>query len=921
MRYFTNAWVCIKILRQHGCKLPIQIWYLGPEELDERMEELVRPLGVECVDGRCVREQHPVRTLNGWELKPYAIIHSPFHEVLLLDSDNVPLKDPEFLFSTPQFKKTGAIFWPDYGRLDPHRSVWKVCGIRYRDEPEFESGQIVIDKRRCWNAMQLCMWYNEFSDFFYNHVHGDKETFHLAFRKLDQPYSMPDTPIHPLEATMCQHDFDGNRLFQHRNLDKWALFRENARIHDFQMEDDCLRHLAALRKHWDGVIKNKHRYSPEGKSKAELDAANDLTSAVYRYRRIAHDERAMHFCPNGLIGLGAAGCETYWNVEERPEGVTLLIASSTEITATLRRDVDGAWRGRWLVHERMPIEILRIDYEWQSPAPCAGQTINICAVVRHAWANGLHRALISDLSDFGLEIQEATLEEESASWTEQLSASDFGEAGFSGAILRSPNAKGDTKIAASMVIVFDIRRLTPALKCWLNTLQTVVCGSERLALWLTASNVNAPVTVLKRSPAITAGIATEAGGKEAGICRFGACFSDNEPEFMAETMAAFLRAFPNEQDVLLSLIAPQGEFQPTDSRIQFISGNIGDAAWTRWLSKLDCVVVRGSVCAIDYLEDQAVAHGISLVGPNTTLLGTLPAVDIRYPYHTLPVSSLPNCELTEESIVRSFRKMRLLLQQARDRGENAALVAATQRRKHRESYAWEIASRLGVQLNVKRPAQSHGKLTICAVIDSDIDQLDGSLVKLVNAVKTAVPEVLLYCPPESLSVVAGIAARSMPYARIVVGSEKMKPTEKIFAALSRGFAHSEHVLIARNNLQLTSYQAESLLAFLDSEHDESTWGITFIQDAEIDALHEQESIWLNPCGFAIKREQWFKTTNWGNFGRNDFSKACTEHLRLREMEIKVVSPRAPQESAVCSLEDRSTQQGSNCHTSKVLQII
>ena len=37
----------------------------------------------------------------------------------------------------------------------------------YRDEPEFESGQIVLDKKRCFSALSLAMWFNEYSDFWY----------------------------------------------------------------------------------------------------------------------------------------------------------------------------------------------------------------------------------------------------------------------------------------------------------------------------------------------------------------------------------------------------------------------------------------------------------------------------------------------------------------------------------------------------------------------------------------------------------------------------------------------------------------------------------------------------------------------------------------------------------------------------------
>jgi hypothetical protein len=170
---------------------------------------MVETLGVKCVDAEKIRQEHPVRTLNGWELKPYAILHCPFREVLYLDSDNVSLVNPDFLFGTAQYQETGAIFWPDFGRLKADRSIWHLTGVPYRDEPEFESGQIVVDKERCWKPMLLTMWMNEYSDFWYRHIHGDKETFHMAWRKLNQRYSMPERGIHRLPGTMCQHDFGG----------------------------------------------------------------------------------------------------------------------------------------------------------------------------------------------------------------------------------------------------------------------------------------------------------------------------------------------------------------------------------------------------------------------------------------------------------------------------------------------------------------------------------------------------------------------------------------------------------------------------------------------------------------------------------------------------------------------------------------
>ncbi|MFO1486845.1 MAG: glycosyltransferase family 9 protein [Verrucomicrobiota bacterium] len=256
LTYFTNAWVCIRLLRARGCNLPIQLWHLGRREMTREMIDLLEPLGVECRDAGRMRKQFPVRRLGGWELKSYAILHSRFREVLLLDADNAVVADPEYLFASREFAATGAIFWPDLPqRSHPQkRDIWRSCGLQIPREPEFESGQMVLDKARCWPALCLALWFNENSDFYYRHLHGDKETFHLAFRKLKQPYTLVRKPVRRLTGTMCQHDLAGRLLFQHRNTDKWNLFLHNETVRGFRFEHECRAAVAELQKLWPGNL-------------------------------------------------------------------------------------------------------------------------------------------------------------------------------------------------------------------------------------------------------------------------------------------------------------------------------------------------------------------------------------------------------------------------------------------------------------------------------------------------------------------------------------------------------------------------------------------------------------------------------------------------------------------------------------------
>ncbi|GMV96054.1 MAG: hypothetical protein AMXMBFR83_04230 [Phycisphaerae bacterium] len=361
MTYFTCAWVCINMLCRLGCSLPVELWHRGPGEMSDQMRGLVEPLGVTCVDALKVRKRHPARILNGWELKPYAIMHSRFEEVLYLDADNVPVVDPTFLFETPQYREAGAIFWPDFGRLEPDREAWALTGVEYRDEPEVESGQLLIGKARCWAPLSLAMWMNEHSDFWHQYIHGDKETFHLAWRKLGLPNAMPDRGIDALEGVMCQHDFDGRRIFQHRNMRKFVAGVPNPQTPGFLFERECIDYLAQLEEQWTELsdYRNLHRRA----TPAEQAIARELCSRRWLYRRVGHDQRTMSFEVDGSVGEGADECERTWSLTARPSLTYLLIRGGNGPTCLLTPVSPDHWSGRWTVHERMPIELIA-DGRW-----------------------------------------------------------------------------------------------------------------------------------------------------------------------------------------------------------------------------------------------------------------------------------------------------------------------------------------------------------------------------------------------------------------------------------------------------------------------------------------------------------------------------------------------------------------------------
>ena len=214
-RYLTSAWIGIKTARHFGAKLPVQLWHLGPEELLPSTAATFKPLDVELVDARALQKIYPHPRLNGWELKAYALLHCPWREVLFLDADNIPLQNVDSVFDFVRYQQFGALFWPDRGRWPADSPIWAMTGIAYQNEEEFEAGQFVVDRQRCWRELTLANMFNENSPFWYSHVHGDKDTFRLAWRALETNYGMIPHYGDGGWPLFHQKDENGNLLFHH----------------------------------------------------------------------------------------------------------------------------------------------------------------------------------------------------------------------------------------------------------------------------------------------------------------------------------------------------------------------------------------------------------------------------------------------------------------------------------------------------------------------------------------------------------------------------------------------------------------------------------------------------------------------------------------------------------------------------------
>ena len=128
---FADAYAACRVLRELGCALPVQLWYLGRNgDREAWMDPLAESVGATWADG----DMYDCRMLNAWELEVLATVASPFGRVVSVTA--VPRTAPGTLLS----------------RLDVAASA---------------PGMTAMDKRRAWPALRDALWMSDHSDFYY----------------------------------------------------------------------------------------------------------------------------------------------------------------------------------------------------------------------------------------------------------------------------------------------------------------------------------------------------------------------------------------------------------------------------------------------------------------------------------------------------------------------------------------------------------------------------------------------------------------------------------------------------------------------------------------------------------------------------------------------------------------------------------
>ena len=350
-RILTNAYVLVRVLREVvGCTLPIEIWHLGRAEMPDVVARALVRLGCHIVDAHRVMEQFPGEVQDGWQLKTYALVHSSFAEVLMIDADQVPTRDPACVFDWPEYRATGAVFWPDIIDLSATNPVWSLVGLEPRRIVSWETGQFCIDKRRHWKAINLVHWMCEQPEVFFQIVYGDKDVFLVAWSLLDQPSSL--VPHQPLRdgKYLGQRDFVGEVLFQHRTNCKWSMHEEPYRGHGFLWQAECEGFIGDLVKIW-----NERAFEPPARG-AEARRLEHVLAMEGWFNLVIGDDDPVkvELLPGHQVGTGRSYVLSNWHVEDADGGFDMVFHDFHKPSARLRAGPDGLWRGDALGGSRRP---------------------------------------------------------------------------------------------------------------------------------------------------------------------------------------------------------------------------------------------------------------------------------------------------------------------------------------------------------------------------------------------------------------------------------------------------------------------------------------------------------------------------------------------------------------------------------------
>ncbi|KAG7881866.1 hypothetical protein KL906_001526 [Ogataea polymorpha] len=270
--------VSIKIMRDFGGDLPVEVIMPRRVEADALFCDKYLPE----LDAKCVyltdllgENYESEININKYQYKGVALLASSFENLLLLDSDNLPVAPVTGqLFNSTPFSEYGMVFWPDFWKRSTSPVFYDIAAtevlpIRVRDcqvdypesqystlrpkdartqipyhdrlgaipDKSTESGQLLISKREHADVVLLSLYYNAYGpDGYYALLsqgvagEGDKDTFPAAATVLEKQFYQLKKNV-GVNGFMRNGEYRGVGMLQYDPIKDYENFQEFVKLH------------------------------------------------------------------------------------------------------------------------------------------------------------------------------------------------------------------------------------------------------------------------------------------------------------------------------------------------------------------------------------------------------------------------------------------------------------------------------------------------------------------------------------------------------------------------------------------------------------------------------------------------------------------------------------------------------------------
>ncbi|CUM67571.1 uncharacterized protein PRCAT00005271001 [Priceomyces carsonii] len=276
-RFSWLAYLALLSLRRSGSRIPAEVVMPKLADYENELEfcKVVLPkLNAECVvipeELGSVVTMNWAKNLASYQFKILALLVSSFQNVLLLDSDNIIIENPDSIFESDLFHNYGMITWSDYWSRTISPIFYDVLGIKVNEKkrvrynrfplrvppdvtdsipdsnsvpyhdlegaiPDLstESGQLFVNKLTHGKTLLLALYYNlNGPNVFYKLFSlgeqgaGDKDTFAAAAVATSQKYYQVNSFIKTLGYFDNNGNYRGVAMAQKDPLVDYAFYEQ-----------------------------------------------------------------------------------------------------------------------------------------------------------------------------------------------------------------------------------------------------------------------------------------------------------------------------------------------------------------------------------------------------------------------------------------------------------------------------------------------------------------------------------------------------------------------------------------------------------------------------------------------------------------------------------------------------------------------